>query len=454
MYAGYAESAGNPFGFEQAYRSAKRVYRFLGREDNIWLNLRDGEHATTAGDIENFIDFFDTVFGRRKHAKLETWIHGYTFEDWRKASGETVDPLSYPARALGSFLTAVEDAAGWNAKKEALRRALTWALGEEPPGIRFPAQAKLADRGGMVSSGYLAGLYNRPTASPSLQDRLKREGAGVKDLAFGDDLQATLFYPLAAGGQPKAGKWPLVIWLHSYTYQNGWSAGSPWNPAGANYVLDHRPHFPSLIQRGFAVLAFDQIGFGTRVLDARKFYERYPKWSLMGKMVADTRAAIDAAAALEEIDSGNIHLMGFALGAKVGLMTAAFDGRVRSLAAVCGVDALRLDTPDKGVEGIRHYSHLHGLLPRLGFFTDYPERAPFDYDEVLALVAPKRALVVAPELDRYARIDDVRREIEAARKVYRLLGAADALTVDSPEDFNRFPRRLQERVFDWLANQR
>ena len=171
-------------------------------------------------------------------------------------------------------------------------------------------------------------------------------------------------------------------------------------------------------------------------------------------MVADTRAAIDAAAALEEIDSGNIHLMGFALGAKVGLMTAAFDGRVRSLAAVCGVDALRLDTPDKGVEGIRHYSHLHGLLPRLGFFTDYPERAPFDYDEVLALVAPKRALVVAPELDRYARIDDVRREIEAARKVYRLLGAADALTVDSPEDFNRFPRRLQERVFDWLANQR
>ena len=35
----------------------------------------------------------------------------------------------------------------------------------------------------------------------------------------------------------------------------------------------------------YKIFAFDQIGFGTRVLDARRFYERYPRWSLMGKMV-------------------------------------------------------------------------------------------------------------------------------------------------------------------------
>jgi hypothetical protein len=53
MYSGYAESAGNPVGFEQAYRSALEVYKFLGLEQNLWLHLRDGEHATTAGDVEN-----------------------------------------------------------------------------------------------------------------------------------------------------------------------------------------------------------------------------------------------------------------------------------------------------------------------------------------------------------------------------------------------------------------
>jgi pimeloyl-ACP methyl ester carboxylesterase len=199
------------------------------------------------------------------------------------------------------------------------------------------------------------------------------------------------------------------------------------------------------------VFAFDQLGFGTRVRDFRRFYERYPRWSLMGKMIADTRAAIDALAALEEIDSSRIYLLGYALGAKAGLLTAALDERVKATAAVCGLDPLRLATPDRGTEGIRHYSHLHGLMPRLGFFVGNEARVPFDYDEALALVAPRPVLIVAPTLDRYARVDDVRREVDESKRVYRLLGAENALELDTPVDFNRFPRTRQERVFDWLG---
>jgi hypothetical protein len=60
-------------------------------------------------------------------------------------------------------------------------------------------------------------------------------------------------------------------------------------------------------------------------------------------------------------------------------------------------------------------------------------------------------LLVAPTLDRYARIADVRREVEASRKIYDLLGPGDALQLETPEDINRFPHGLQERAFDWLA---
>ena len=118
-----------------------------------------------------------------------------------------------------------------------------------------------------------------------------------------------------------------MVWLHPFSYATGYSRGN-------------NAMFASLTRRGFAVLAFDQIGFGTRVRDAREFYRRYPKWSLMGKMVADTRAAIDAASALDTIDPKRIYVLGYALGAKVGLLTAALDDRVQATGRRRGLRSL------------------------------------------------------------------------------------------------------------------
>ncbi|HZT33212.1 MAG TPA: alpha/beta fold hydrolase [Bryobacteraceae bacterium] len=455
MYSGYGESAGNPLGFEQAYRSVLRVYRFLGKEDNVWLNLRDGEHPTTTEDLENFLDFFDSVFGRRHHAKFETWILGYTFEGWQKTTGERIDPLAYPRRAPGDFLLEADGrpigtARQWEERKKSIRQRIAQVLGEEPPRLPFAVHHKLSEKN-WSSDGWLATLFGRPTDNAAGEARLKSEGMGVAGLPFGDGLKGDLFYPLGPDGKPKPGKWPVVIWLHPYSYQNGWSVGSPWLSSGWAYTLDKRPTFSLLTRRGFAVFAFDQIGFGTRVHEAREFYQRYPKWSLLGNMIADTRSAVEALAALKEIDASRIYLAGYALGAKVGLLTAAFDGRVRGLVSVCGFDPLRLDTAEKGTEGVKHYSHLHGLAPRLGFFVGHEDRLPFDFDEVLALAASKPVLLIAPTLDRYARVADVRREVEESRKVYRLLGHEEALRIETPLEINRFPHAMQEQAFDWIA---
>ena len=420
MYSAFAESEGGPFGFEQAYRSVLKVYRYFHAEDKLWLQLRDGEHPTTAEDIELFIDFLDSVFGRKHFPKCETWINGYTFEAWKRISGESIDPMQYPRRTPGDY-----NQGNWEEKKIAIQQQIRWALGEAPAGIRFPASKELGKEI-RTSDGWMSLLFERPLKSP---------GMAYASLAFGDDLKADLYYPESV---PPGHRLPLVLWLHPFSYSTGYSRN-----AG--------PAFASLIKRGFAVLAFDQIGFGTRVRSAREFYERYPKWSLMGKMVTDTRAAIDSAAALEGIDPERIYIIGYALGGKVGLLTAAIDVRVKALAAVAGFDPLRLDTQEKGVEGVRQYSHLHGLIPRFGFFAGHEDRLPLDFDEVLASIAPRPVLIVAPTLDRYARVDDVRRELDAAGHVYERLGRSSALRLETPLEFSRFPRPLQEQVFDWLA---
>ena len=70
----------------------------------------------------------------------------------------------------------------------------------------------------------------------------------------------------------------------------------------------------------------------------------------MGRMVSDTEAVVAAAANLDEVDPARIYLLGYSLGAKVGLLAAALDDRVSGVAAVCGVDGLRRSGPEAGIE--------------------------------------------------------------------------------------------------------
>ncbi len=197
MSSAFSEAQGAPMGFEQAYRSVRRVYEFLGAPEKAGLYTRAGEHPTTAGDIENYVNFFDSVFGRKQSPPFENWVNGYTFDKWAKLSGEKIEAAKYPVRTVGDFLKEPK----W---RDAVRERIRWALGEEPAGIRFPARRELRPEG-RTSDGWLAGLYKRP-----FQDK----GMGAIALSYGDDLKGDLYYPVTADGAPKPGKWPVVVWLH------------------------------------------------------------------------------------------------------------------------------------------------------------------------------------------------------------------------------------------------
>ncbi len=434
MSHAFTEHQGGAVGTEQNYRSVRSVYRFLGHEEKFGLYQQPGEHPSSVEDVEQYFDFLDMAFGRKRFPKPEIWVHGYRFEDWQARSGESIDPLRYPVRKPGDFFVsrgaAIGSAMAWNERRTAIREQIRWALGEEPPGVTYYPQRRRLSEGGGTSTGWRGMLYPylRPPA-----------GVPALDFAFGDDLKGELYPPVGSPAEPPppGTKWPVAIWLHPYSYAPGYSRYALW---------------AHLARRGFAVLCFDQIGFGCRNQQTLRFHERYPKWSLLGKMVADTRAAVAALAALEDIDSSKIYLMGWALGAKVGLVTAALEEKVAGVGAACGFAPLRLDSPEKGTEGVWHYSHLHGLTPRLGFFRGHESRLPVDWDEILAAIAPRPVYLVAPTHDRYSPVADVRVAVSEARKAYRLLGEETDLELDTPMDFCRFlDSAAERRVHDWLA---
>ena len=428
------EGASNPWGIEQAYGSAQKVYQFLNAEDNLAIRFRDGEHGTHAGDIEDYIDFFDYVFKRSKQKPENKLFYNYTFEGWLERSKENIDPLNYPSKVGQGIVTSagkVITMENWAVKKTEIKQQLQWILGDEHPGLYNRGPERLENGG--AGEDYFGTVLKRPLVTP----RMGRM-AITPYKEFGDYLYGYIYYPKDQAGNIKAGKLPALIYQHEYDYSKGFSS-----------YHDVQSFFEVMTDLGYVVFSYDMIGFGNRIEEGTRFYERYPNWSKMGKMVADVIGAVDAMSNLDFVDSSKILVAGYSLGATVGLYATALDNRIAGLVSLSGFTPMRADA--KGREGIKAFSHLHGLIPRLGFFAGHEDRIPVDYQDILGVIAPRPVLLIAPQLDQTANLTDIRASVSEAGKIYKLLGAPDQLILNSPDDFNRFSDEMKEIIYGWAG---
>jgi hypothetical protein len=111
---------------------------------------------------------------------------------------------------------------------------------------------------------------------------------------------------------------------------------------------------------------------------------------------------------------------------------------------------MRTDTADKGTGGIARYFREHDLLPRMGAFIGKEARLPYDYDELIAAIAPRPVYVLSPQFDRDATPADVKKAVEQAKKIYDVYNAAENLKLDEPWDYNRLPLGTQDRAIQWM----
>lgn len=451
---------------EKVYRSAETVYDLFGAGDRLALQYREGNHPRATRDVHAILDFFDDAFDRSEYDDPTRLYHDFSFEEW--ADDYPLDVSEFPERGPEDLLTAaaggereggpIGSVVEWEEKAEDVRERLRWSLGEAPP--RAPMEPESDTETvlrGWGSPDYRHDVIGRPEPTA---------GIGKCWLSpshtSGERFSADLYYPREGGeeGPDESGPHPIVVWLHPYSYNVGYGA------AGRGQVP-----IEEATDRGFALCCFDQLGFGTRITEAKGFYERHSDWSKMGAFVEDTLAAVESLAALEFVDGERISLLGYSLGGTVGLYAAALDDRVRSIASVCGLPHFRGSDPEteRANAPLGRLSHLHGLQPRLGYFRDSPRRTPIDFDEVLGAVAPRPALAVAPLMDWTHPQEDVLRCTGAARGVYDLYDAEENLDVWTPDDllsFDYHEARLYDesvpehaaieperraRVFDWLA---
>jgi len=452
---GFNDEVTNNWAIEQTYHSAMKVYQLLGKPDVLDVMHVPGFHG--ANDEEACIDWLDIQFGRSHRQWVNHFVYPWDYQQWLSESGEKIDISQFPVHKAGDLLTdennaPIGGAKDWEKKAANVRNKVLWALGDEPP-MMPPGTGRLAfggRRGAATGPAALAGRGNPGQTVPDLvQWVIQRNGnsfgwlqpqAGQttsRSINFGDNVRGDLYYPsnLAPGT-----KLPTVIWLHGYSY----SLGYMWV-----YHNDLHPIL-ALVKAGYAVLAFDQTGFGSRINESAAFYDRYPHWSQMGRMIEDTRTAVDAVSKDSLVDPQRIYLFGYSVGGAVALHAAAMDERVKGVVSICGFTPMRTDSADKGTGGIARYVQEHALLPRLGFFIGQESRIPYDFDELLGVVAPRPVMIIQPKLDRDANVADVESAIGQAHKVYDLYSAGEKLALDEPWDYNRLPEKTQDRIIGWM----
>src|SRR6185503_551676 len=130
---------------------------------------------------------------------------------------------------------------------------------------------------------------------------------------------------------------------------------------------------------------------------------------------------------------------------------AALDSRVKGVVAISGFTPMRTDTAAKPTGGLARFSQERPVAPKLGLFIGQESKVPYDYDGLIAAIAPRPVYVVQPTMDRDATPADVRAAVERARAAYALHNAPDQLTLVEPNDYQRLPAATQNAAIQWMG---
>lgn len=244
----------------------------------------------------------------------------------------------------------------------------------------------------------------------------------------GDEVPAYLLIPKAVIAQKK--KAPGVLCLHQ-THPLGFKVVVGLGPdPNDEYALE-------LVRRGYVCLAPAY----PRLAEYQPDLKRLGYESGTMKAIWNNRRGLDFLESLPFVEKGAFGAIGHSLGGHNALYTAAFDSRIRVVATSCGFDSYR-DYMNGDIRGWTSDRY----MPRLLRYS--PDRYPFDFQEVLAAIAPRPVFVNAPLKDSNFKWASVDRVAASVRPVYEFLGAPEGLQVEHPDAAHSFPPEMRRKAYE------
>jgi pimeloyl-ACP methyl ester carboxylesterase len=214
----------------------------------------------------------------------------------------------------------------------------------------------------------------------------------------------------------------------------------------------NRAYAIELAQRGYVVIAPDYPSFGDmKDYDFEK--DRYQSGTMKG--IFNHIRCVDLLLTRNDVDPERIGVIGHSLGGHNAMFVAAFDKRLKVIVASCGWTLF--DYYNIGEELSKKYGGRLGPwaqsrympLIRDQYHLD-PNKIPFDFDEVIATLAPRPFFCNAPLNDANFEVTGVKIGTSRVRTVYRFLKSENNLQIRYPQAEHDFPATVRLEAYKFI----
>jgi dienelactone hydrolase len=317
----------------------------------------------------------------------------------------------------------IRDAESWQKRAATIRQTFVSTLGEAPDSQRLH--------------------------SYELVERVESEGVArtlMRITVDDDDVMEAFLMEPADPAKRKPGA--VALALHQTNNEGKNEVAGIAGSAKLRYALE-------LAQRGWTVLAPDQFAITRRYgkdigpFETGRFYDRFPKWSAVGKSVSDSQIALDVMEQLPQTKGHRPSVIGHSLGGHGSVFLAAVDDRISQVVSNCGVYPFADSFAREQWFRDRWYIYFKDQA-----FKKSVVQGPvplWDFHELCALVAPRRLCLLSASNDALVRSAwGLHQMGEQLHRLYALLQTNGALLTVTHNEEHSFSNANRAMAYAWM----
>jgi dienelactone hydrolase len=395
--------------------------------------IREGGYE---GDTSHMAYFLPAPFEPKMEVELQALIEealsrtNHTATSARPADQDRAKLLSLP------YFSVTRNPPATASEKSLIERSRLEAAGE------WPARRAQILANMQKLLGPLPGPAFRVPLDLKIVKQEQRDGYTQKTITYNvdpyDHVESYLLIP-----HKRQVKCPAMLALHGT------------HPIGKDRAMGAdgdtgRQYAAELAQRGYVVIVPDYWPMGHY---RGKKYDPYQCGYASGsiKGVWSHIRAIDVLESLAEVDASRIGSIGHSLGGYNTVFLGALDPRVKAMVSSAGFNAFAdyAASPYGGGDIAKWAIDKHIRRVRTVYDND-SSQVPCDFPEMIAAIAPRPLLVIAPKEDEIFVLPGVTKCLDAARPVYEMLGARTNLQSRFPEGGHDFAQAERQAAYAFL----